>query len=491
MFVCFFPSLVAIFRLTEDCYGDLPVGSEPPTPTLAKNLAAEESMGKLVQGDTSFAFVETFDGDPDSPSTGLVPQVFEYAATHRTHPQEHFTIEFEPFLADHDSSCNGPNPDITPLPQHYVTTTQDATGLRPDPSFYICKNHMMSSMGRVSPYSVSSFWPRQEFDFSVPEGTTKYPTIEFEVNINDGHGVRSWWEILIAPREQMRVGSGPTDSPISETYPADRIVFDFRRNVRTIKVGTRAIAPDGWIVEETQFGPWDYSWWHDLHPGDPATTDHRIRRKMILEFQQQKIVWKIETQQPTVYDEWQVDLPGPYPFHQGLVMFKTHAYNPTKDENNNIYTFHWDNIRFSGPIVGLYDVHEADTHVYLQRNGNRQVGESETVHIDIPEASLQQNPVLFGQVHHPVVGQVLLRVNGGPKFEIEPYAYEVDSCYSIDWQSFRLPLDPSLLVPGRNTLQWSIGPRPQCIEEVFEEDNIDHWIGYSIKFLQIQTDRVL
>lgn len=95
-----------------------------------------------------WALEETFDGDPSGPSQDLLPSNWDYTVTHRTHPKEHFdnTI-FTPFLADHDYMCAGPNPNVTPLPQHYVNTRGDSNGAigNRDESFYICKNHMMSS----------------------------------------------------------------------------------------------------------------------------------------------------------------------------------------------------------------------------------------------------------------------------------------------------------------------------------------------------------
>ena len=182
------------------------------------------------------------------PSKDLLPGNFDYVVTHRTHPQEHFQL-FESFLADHDESCRGPDPSIEPLPQHSVVTSHSSSSSNIDDSFFICKNHMMSSMGEVSPYSVSAFWPRQDFDFA------NGGTLEFDVNINDGHTVRMWWEILITPRSQLKVGSGPDHAPISERYPMDRIVLDFANNVRRIKVGTGAMAPGGWITDERHMGP--------------------------------------------------------------------------------------------------------------------------------------------------------------------------------------------------------------------------------------------
>jgi hypothetical protein len=394
--------------------------------------------------------------------------------THRSHPGEHFDTAYAPFLADHDQHCAGPDPAISPLPQHHVETRQDTNGSNPDTSFFICRDHMMSSMGEVEGYSVSSFWPRQEFNFS--DGGV----LEFDVNINDGHGVRSWWEVMIVPRDQLRVGSGPVDSPISETYPSDRIVLDFRRNVRTIKVGTGDIDPDGWQAKSTQWGMWDFAWWSALHPGDPALDDARIRRTMRVQLQDDRIVWGIETADGT-FDEFSVDVPGGLPFDQGLVLFKTHAYTPIKDGNLATYTFHWDNIRFDGPEVGFYDVHEADDVVYLQRNGHRNVGESQTVSIDLP-ADPGANPALFGQVHQPKQGQVLLSINGGPNIAVSPPEYELNGCASTDWQSFRLELDAAQLRPGDNTLTWTIGPRPGCVTGAFM------WDGFSVKYLHIQTD---
>ena len=422
-----------------------------------------------------WALEETFDGDPSSPSQALLPDDFEFVATHRSHPGEHFSKTYTPFPADHAEDCAGPDPAVSPLPQHMVETRQDSSGADPDESFFICKNHMMSSMGKVEGYSVSSFWPRQEFDFSGGG------TLEFEVNINDGHHVRSWWEVMIAPRDQLKVGAGPVDSPISETYPNDRIVLDFRRNVRTIKVGTGALAPDGWLAKETQRGKWDYAWWRSLHPDEPALDDRRIRRTMRIRLEDERVVWGIETADGS-FDTWSVDVPGGLPFDRGLVVFKTHAYNPTKDGNLDTYTFHWDNIRFDGPSVGHYDVHEASDVVYLQRNGDRQVGESQTVTVDLP-ADFGPNPVLFGQVHQPKTGQVLLSINGGPTTVIDPYQYDKNNCHSETWKSFRAELDPAQLRAGENTLTWTIGPRPGCLQGQYL------WDGFSAKFLQIQTDR--
>jgi hypothetical protein len=415
----------------------------------------------------SWAFEETFDYNPASPSQALLPSNFDFAVTHRTHPKEHFHA-FDSYLADHGNDCSGPDPSISPLPQHLVTTSHFSNGASPDESFFICKNHMMSSMGHVAGYSVTAFWPRQEFNFN------NGGILEFDVNINDNHP-RSWFEIMIVPRSQLKVGAAPENLPIDETYPEDRIVLQyFYNNKRTIHVGTGAIDPDGVIVKESDSNA---AVWRIKYPNDPANDDRRIRRTMRIVLEENKITWSIEKEDGS-FDNLVASIPGGLPFTQGLVVFKTHAYTPEKDGNYDNYTFHWDNIRFSGLVVGLYENFEADDIVYLQTNGDRQIGEQETITINLPH--IGNNPVLFGQVHSPKEGQVLLSVNGRPDIVVSPYNYYF-SCSSSGWNSFQLPIDPDWLVVGANTFTWTIGPRPNCAEDWL-------WDGFSVMGLEVQFD---
>lgn len=423
------------------------------------------AVKRTLSATDGWAFYETFDGDPSAPSQALLPRSFDYVVTHRTHPAEHLKT-FNSFLADHDMSCAGPNPALSPLPQHAVTTSHLSNGKNPDESFYICKNHMMSSMGEVEGYSVSAFWPKQEFDFS------NGGQLEFDVNLNDNHP-RSWWEVVIMPREQLRVGAAHEWLPIDETYPEDRIIFDFIDNKRTIQVGTGAIEPEGIIA-----GSSDWTNWAGLHPNDPANSDRRIRRTMRMKLESERIIWSIQRANGT-FDDYTVNVPGGLPFTRGLVVFKTHAYTPIKEGNRNVYTFHWDNIRFSGPVVGLYEDYEAEGMAYLQANGDRQIGEKTTLTIELPE--IESTPILFGQVHNAMNGQVLLSINGGPQMVVHPFDYGGSDCHASGWESFRLPLDPAWVHEGENSFTWEIGPRPSCVVDWI-------WDGFSVKNLEVQLD---
>jgi len=197
-------------------------------------------------------------------------------------------------------------------------------------------------------------------------------------------------------------------------------------------------------------------------------------------FRNNQISWGIKNEQGK-FDWFRVPVPGGLPFDKGLVVFKTHAYTPQKDGNFDTYSFHWDNIRFNGPVTGQYESYPATDVIYLQRNGDREIGESQSTTVELPAKI--DNPVLFGQLHNPKSGQVLLSINGQEDIVVHPYEYDRDNCFSGDWKSFRLPLNSEDLNPGTNTLTWTIGPRPNC-----NFGPID-WNGYSAKFVHIQLDQ--
>ena len=277
---------------------------------------------------------------------------------------------------------------------------------------------------------------------------------------------------MIVPREQLQVGAAKDWLPIDETYPVDRIVFDFsERSYRRMEVGTGQVPPAGKIASESECG--NPCWWgaSHRHPGDPALTDRRIRRTMRIEIEENSISWGIETEQGD-FDTITMDIPDGLPFHRGLVLFKTHGYTPEKADNYNLYTYHWDNIAFTGPVLPQYDVFESP--VVIGRLGS--IGSSETQEIDLPY--LGDDLYLFGQVHDGLQGQTLLSINGAADIAVEPHTGA--DCRNGGWRSFMIPLDASDLQIGANTFEWTVGPRPACGEGEWYGD------GLSVKALEVQ-----
>jgi len=440
-----------------------------PTPTIVMSPSPAPTQ---LPGEPGWAFEELFTGDPSAPSQTLLPKTFDYVVTHRSHPNNH--TNFTSYQADHGVDCSPPSN------QHSVTTSHETNHTVPDQSFFICRNHMMSSMGDVEGYSVTSFWPLQEFDFS------NGGTLEFDVNITDNHP-RSWYEILITPREELKVGAAEDWLPIDESYPKNRIVLAFGQlggnSDRIIRVGGGQYPPDGWIKSASS-APWRGYFWNGNYSGgvdanDPALNDPAIRRKNRIKIEDNKITWSIQKQDGS-FDDFATDVPGGIPFDKGLVIFKTHAYTPKKDNNHNKYTFHWDTIRFSGPVVGKYEVFETNKLAYLEGSGDVLAGSTTTQTINLPH--IGANPILFGQVNSASRGEVALSINGGPEMIINPSVYSQNDCSTAGWESFRQAIDPSQLQVGDNTFKWTVR-YPTCVTGGYP------WLGFSIKSLEVQFNK--
>ena len=156
----------------------------------------------------------------------------------------------------------------------------------------------------------------------------------------------------------------------------------------------------GLIVEKK-----DYFNWQLRYPSDPANQDKRIRRKMRIRLTPAGDVrWGIQKADGS-FDTMLVKVGG-LAFSKGLVIFKTHAYTPLKDGNTHDYTFHWDSIRFTGPVAGKYETFEATKLINLQTGGDKPIGSRQSLAITIPKAT--NAPVLFGQIHNPMRGQVAI-----------------------------------------------------------------------------------
>jgi hypothetical protein len=66
----------------------------------------------------------------------------------------------------------------------------------------------------------------------------------------------------------------------------------------------------------------------------------------------------------------------------------------------------------------MYDVYESPEVVTLSAAAGGSVGATASQVFTLPR--VERNPVLFGQVHSGLQGQVLVRINDGPQMEIAP-----------------------------------------------------------------------
>jgi hypothetical protein len=80
----FLIALTAVLLLTS-CQSELDV-SQAANASETHKVDLPIVMNPLTPANATWAFEETFDGDPAAPSQALLPRSFGYAVTHRTHP---------------------------------------------------------------------------------------------------------------------------------------------------------------------------------------------------------------------------------------------------------------------------------------------------------------------------------------------------------------------------------------------------------------------
>ncbi|WP_154723352.1 hypothetical protein [Ilumatobacter coccineus] len=247
-------------------------------------------------------FFESFDGN-----TGL--DRFRTGLFHR----DDTVITQHSWQGDHDLDCNAP-------PTERTIDRNDIDGWR-----YLCKDHLMTSIGDTSGYSVGWFSPDQVFD-SITE-------VCWDVNLTD-LGSRQWWKVAVLSTSAPDIMSEVAASELSDLNGSDRAIASYGG------VG-------GWkgkmrIGDERQD-------WFGMDSGDDKKTRYpacfRDNGNGTLTFTMTgpKDGGAVSTESFTSA--------GSFPDGPLKVVFQDHNYTPTKSDNGVGtpvgFTWHWDNIIIS------------------------------------------------------------------------------------------------------------------------------------------------
>jgi hypothetical protein len=307
-------------QLIADVNGWFTAGSgyTPITPTRLLDTRS------LPSGPPGTSFVEAFTGD-----TGL--ERFRIGVFHRNMGTQE--LGSQPVLTsgnngehggswtgDHDLSCGSPDTQRN-LSSTKVQDLTGANGWQPAVDFhldkivYLCKDHMMTSMGAVDGYSVLWFSPNRTFN-----GHTR---VSWDATVTDLLS-RQWWEVMIVPASSPDVAAvdwlaGTANLP---DYPSSAIVFGngpvggtlaaFSNNTNRVFGSVCSIDPEG--------------------------CDSKVLRRpfSITDNGNGTITFQFNSFAQTV--------PGSFPSGDFKVMFKDHNYTPDKDGTPVGHTWHWDNI---------------------------------------------------------------------------------------------------------------------------------------------------
>jgi hypothetical protein len=239
-------------------------------------------------------FVETFDGN-----SGL--ERFRHAVYHR----DDFLVAQTQWEGDHDvAMCGDPH-----------TTSRTVHRANPDESFYVCNNHLMTSVGDTSGYSIAWFSPDQTFN--------EQTRVSWDVNVTN-LGFRQWWEVVIVPVAAPDLSCHevfPCGLP-QVGYPDDTVMLNNNR---------------AWI-DGADLDPWWPSDYCSPSPVDPeGCTSKAIRRSF-------SIVDNLNGTITFTINGAAFTYPGVFPSGDWKVVFKDHNYTPDKDGVPVGHTWHWDSI---------------------------------------------------------------------------------------------------------------------------------------------------
>jgi hypothetical protein len=249
--------------------------------------------------------VATFDGN-----AGL--DLFNYGIYHR----DETLVATRQWSGDHDLNCGSPD------------TQRVIHRENPNESFYLCRDHLMTSIGDTAGYSLGWFAPKQTFS-----GATQ---VSWDVNVTD-LGTRQWWEVAIVPASyNSGVPSCPQCSMISwmspttgvPAYPAGSVVVgngpfggDFLAHANG-----QDFSPSGWQPVCGSSG---------LDPEGCAVKN--IRRTFTITDNGNNTLTLTAFGRTYTYA-------GSFPAGGLKVVFKDHNYTPDKGGMPVGHTWHWDNI---------------------------------------------------------------------------------------------------------------------------------------------------
>ena len=266
------------------------------TGAIDESATVSEVAERWPTGSAGGDFVETFAGN-----TGL--ERFDTGVYHR----DDFLIANETWNADHDLSCGSPD------------TQRTIRRDRPDESFYLCRDHLMTSVGDTSGYSIGWFSPRQVFQRGA------HLSISWDVNMTD-LGKRQWWEVILVPEGEpflatvdWLAGTANIDAYGPSTIAVGSGPFGGNANVYS---GGASRDPLGFL---------------GIGDVDPeAFASKAIRRPF-------RIVDNLDGTLTFTYLGETYTYPGRFP-DRFRVYFKDHNYTPDKDGIPAGHTWHWDTI---------------------------------------------------------------------------------------------------------------------------------------------------
>lgn len=253
-------------------------------------------------------FLETFDGEPASPSAWN--PVHWDITVHSRDRDTWFALE--PMEAHHNENCDPP-------PSTHTITAYEET-------VYQCRNHVMTAINSSS-YGLIYLTPNHLVDFSQGEAVVRFDVSTARTSERD------WIDLWVTPYEhnlQLALDEGLPDLN-GEPREAVHFRLDFSRSrfkgkvIHDFASEELPRTSEGWLGYESFLEP---------SPKVRQTFELRISENHIKFGMPEHDFWWVDT-----------DLDAPLGWDQGIIQLGHHSYNPTKDcDDCSANTWHWDNV---------------------------------------------------------------------------------------------------------------------------------------------------
>jgi hypothetical protein len=296
-----------------------PQAAQPDGDTQLSDAEASTTAPSPVPN-SSEDFVVSFDGN-----VGL--DRFDYGLWHR---DDHL-VSYQSWTGDHDTNCGSPD------------TQRPIRRDRWQDSFYMCKDHMMTSVGETSGYSLAWFTPKQSF--------TDETKVSWDVNVTDLGG-RQWWEVMIYPEsdgDRYSIAAESVDGTECLVCTTEDWIAK-TANILPYGPGSIVVGTGPAALEDPHI---HFDGGENLYTGGTkicsAGKATWFRDSGACDSKKTRLTFSMtDNQNGTITVNYggafTQTITGSFPNEPWRVVFKDHNYTPDKDGTPIGHTWHWDNI---------------------------------------------------------------------------------------------------------------------------------------------------
>jgi hypothetical protein len=306
------------------------IGFDPSPINSLEPEADPDYFLPLIRTADRFEFLETFDGDPNSPLAWNSP---DWDLTVHTRDKENW-YSIIPMDAGHNQNCD------PPPTTHRISAFEDTV--------YQCRNHLMTAINDTG-YGLIYLTPNHTVDFYKTEAVIRFDISTFRTSERD------WFDLWITPYpDHLQL---PLDSVLPDLSGEPKNGVHIRMDYANMTFGGRIFRD--FQTEEIPLASGAWQGYDSFL--EPSLTKRDTFELRISESH-------IKFGMPDYGFYWIDTAVTSLGWTEGVLQIGHHSYNPTKCSGCSPGTWHWDNIYISSGRP--FDMIKADRR-YVNAHNNR------------------------------------------------------------------------------------------------------------------------